>query len=54
MEGTVLTSDAMNTMNTFDNPNQLQPTGFTDFQVEGDKITIKMPPKSLVLISVKA
>ena len=54
VEGTVLTSDAMNTMNTFDNPNQLQPTGFTDFQVEGDKITIKMPPKSLVLISVKA
>ena len=54
VEGTVLTADAMNTMNTFDNPNQLQPAGFTDFQVEGDKITVQMPPKSVVLISVKA
>ena len=53
VSGTVLTSGAMNTMNTFENPNQIQPEEFTDFVIEGNTIHIKMPSKSVVLLTVK-
>lgn len=51
--GTVLTSDAMNTMNTFGHPDQIHPKEFTDFIIEGNTIYIKMPSKSVVLLTIK-
>lgn len=51
--GTVLTSDAMNTMNTFEHPDQIHPKEFTDFIIEGNTIYIKMPSKSVVLLTIK-
>lgn len=51
--GTVLTSDAMNTMNTFEHPNQIHPREFTDFVIEGNTIYIKMPSKSVILLTIK-
>lgn len=53
IEGTVLTADTMNIMNTFEQPDQIRPKKFTDFVIEGSTIHIKMPPKSVVLVSVK-
>ena len=53
VNGTVHTSGAMNTMNTFEHPDQIQPEEFEDFVIEGNTIHIKMPSKSVVLLTVK-
>ena len=53
VSGTILTADAMNTMNTFEQPGQLKPAEFTDFTVEGDTLRIQMPSKSVVLVTVR-
>lgn len=54
IEGKILTSDKMNTMNTFDNPENLKPTEFTNFSCKENKIVINLPSKSVVLLTVKA
>ena len=43
----------MNTMNTFEHPDQIHPKEFTDFIIEGNTIYIKMPSKSVVLLTIK-
>lgn len=53
VKGTILTSEAMNTHNTFENPEALKPEGFADFQLENNRLTINMPSKSVVLMSIK-
>ncbi len=51
-EGTVLTADKMNAMNTFEQPDTLRPEAFRDFSVEEGTLHIRMPAKSLVLIRI--
>lgn len=51
-EGRVLTSDLMNTRNTFEAPETLKPVAFDDHTVNGDSITIHMPAKSVVVLSI--
>lgn len=53
VEGTILTADDMNTMNTFEKPEQIKPEVFRNFERSEDSITIHMPAKSVLLISVK-
>ncbi len=53
IEGRVLTADVMNAMNTFDNPDNLKPVGFTDFSIKENKISLKIPSKSVVLVTIK-
>lgn len=53
VEGTVLTATEMNTMNTFEQPDTLHPESFHDFTVEADTLRIRMPSKSVVLISIR-
>ncbi|MDR2932539.1 MAG: alpha-N-arabinofuranosidase, partial [Oscillospiraceae bacterium] len=50
--GTVLTAGAMNVHNTFDAPNAIAPTDFNGFTHSGDTLTVDLPAKSVVLISV--
>jgi alpha-N-arabinofuranosidase len=52
VSGTVLTSSAMNTHNTFDEPGAIKPAPFTGFTVNGDRLCIELPSKSVTLITI--
>jgi alpha-N-arabinofuranosidase len=49
--GQVLTAPAMNTTNTFDKPDAIKPVRFTGLKVEGDRILLNLPSKSVVLLT---
>lgn len=48
----ILTADAMNAHNTFDEPNNLVPTDFEGARVEDGKLIVDMPAKSLVTLTL--
>lgn len=48
----ILTAPAINSHNTFDNPNVVVPAEFTAYQLEGGKITVTMPPHSIVKLKM--
>jgi alpha-N-arabinofuranosidase len=49
--GQVLTAPAMNTTNTFDKPDAIKPVRFTGLKVEGDRILLTLPSKSVVVLN---
>jgi alpha-N-arabinofuranosidase len=49
--GRVLTAPAINTTNTFDRPDSVRPAPFTGLKVEGDRILLSLPSKSVVVLS---
>ena len=49
--GRILTAPAMNTTNTFDKPDAVKPVQFTGLKVEGDRILLNLPSKSVVVLS---
>ncbi|GAA4061998.1 alpha-N-arabinofuranosidase [Amphibacillus indicireducens] len=51
--GEVITSDKMNDHNTFEQPEKVKPTEFTDFEQQGNKLKITLPPMSVVALAVK-
>ena len=51
--GRVLTASAMNAMNTFDKPDTVKPEPFTGVKVQGDQITLSLPPKSVVVLELQ-
>ena len=50
--GRVLTSAAMNTHNTFDKPDALQPAAFSGAKRKGDEWSIELPAKSVVVVTL--
>ncbi|EDY85258.1 Alpha-L-arabinofuranosidase C-terminal domain family [Verrucomicrobiia bacterium DG1235] len=50
--GKILTADAMNTHNTFDAPDTLVPQDFSGAKVEGGKLVVELPAKSLVTLEL--
>ena len=52
VEGRVLTSDKMNTHNTFENPEAIEPVKLKGIVVNGDMITVSLPAKSVSVIQV--
>jgi len=48
----VLTAPAMNTHNTFEQPNTLQPAAFKGAKRKGDAWLIELPPKSVVVATL--
>jgi alpha-N-arabinofuranosidase len=48
--GRVLTAGTMQAHNTFAQPQAVQPAAFTGFATAGDKLTVTLPPKSVVLL----
>ncbi|MCB0124995.1 MAG: alpha-N-arabinofuranosidase, partial [Caldilineaceae bacterium] len=54
VNGRILTADAMNTHNTFDEPVRVQPTEFTGAQLAGEQLTIQLPAKSVVVLALTA
>ncbi len=49
----ILTGDAMNTMNTFDSPDAVKPTNFDSVKVTSDKLTLKLPSRSVVAVKIQ-
>jgi len=52
--GTVLTADRMQAHNTFDQPDNVKPVSFEEFSVNGSVLNVKMPSKSVVLLTIEA
>ena len=51
--GKILTSEKMQDHNTFEKPNEVVAKVFNQFKIDGDKIFINMPPKSIVVLQIK-
>jgi alpha-N-arabinofuranosidase len=51
--GRILTSVNLNDHNTFDKPVAVAPKPFTETKLAGDRITVKLPPFSVVVLEVK-
>jgi len=52
VSGKVLTADKMNAENTFDNPDQVVPKNFTDYNLEDGGLSVNMPPMSVVVLEL--
>jgi alpha-N-arabinofuranosidase len=52
MSARVLTAPAMNTHNTFDQPNTVQPAAFNGGRKKGDAWEFELPPKSVVVATL--
>lgn len=51
--GRILTSEVMNAINTFEEPENVTPVAFSGFNKEGSTLNIDLPSKSVVVLSVK-
>jgi alpha-N-arabinofuranosidase len=51
--GEVLTALMMNTMNTFDHPNTIQPMPFSDYRIQQDQVNLSIPAKSVVILELQ-
>ena len=51
--GQVLTGAAMNAMNTFEAPNTVKPSPFKSIKRSGERVTVELPAKSVVVLEIK-
>jgi alpha-N-arabinofuranosidase len=51
--GRILQSEKLQDHNTFDNPNKIFPRTFQDASINGNLITVKLPPFSVVVLQLK-
>jgi alpha-N-arabinofuranosidase len=51
VSGRILTADAMNAHNTFNEPERVQPATFTGAQLAGEQLTIQLPAKSVLALT---
>ena len=51
--GRVLTAPAMNSYNSFERPNTVQPAPFTGARVAGGRLTVALPAKSVVVLELR-
>ena len=53
VSGRILKSDKMQNYNSFENPNKIVPVPYTDAKLEGNKLTVKLPATSVVVLELK-
>ena len=53
VSGQILTADTITAHNTFDNPEAVKPTAFSGASLQGNRISLTMPPKSIVVLEVE-
>ena len=53
VSGTILAADKMNAYNSFNDPNNVVPTEFKDVTLENNKLSIVMPPMSVIVLNVE-
>ncbi len=51
--GTILTAERMNAHNTFDNPENVEPSDFSDYSINGNNLKVNMPPMSVVVLELE-
>jgi alpha-N-arabinofuranosidase len=51
--GEVLTAPAMNAMNTFDRPDAVRPARFGGYKLQGYRLDLSIPPKSVVVLELQ-
>ncbi len=51
--GRILRSDKLQDHNTFDDPQKVHPSAFTDATLNGSSLAVKMPPFSVVVLELK-
>jgi alpha-N-arabinofuranosidase len=52
VSGRVLTAPAMDTHNTFDAPNRVQPAAFTGATLQDSSLKAQLPPRSVVVLTL--
>ena len=52
VSGQVLTGSTMDAENTFDSPNQVKPEAFSGANLSGGDLTAKLPPRSVVVLTL--
>ncbi len=50
--GRILTAATLNAHNTFDKPEQVKPADFDAFKLSGQELTVKLPPRSVVVLEM--
>ena len=53
VSGRILTSDKLQNYNSFDNPNKIVPGVFNGAQLKGSKLSLNIPPFSVVVLDLK-
>jgi alpha-N-arabinofuranosidase len=53
VSGRILSSDKLQDHNTFDNPQKIQPAPYLGARVDGNRLSAKMPPFSVVVLELK-
>ena len=53
MTGRVLTASSITAHNTFGAPNAVQPAAFNGATLKGDTLDVKLPAKSVVILTLK-
>jgi len=53
VSGRILTADKLQAYNTFDSPNTVQVSSFKEASLEGDMVSVDMPPFSVVVLEVE-
>ncbi len=53
VSGEVLTADKINAFNDFGKPEEVHPKAFTGFKMKGNVVTVKLPARSVVVLTVK-
>jgi alpha-N-arabinofuranosidase len=53
VKGEVLTADAMDAHNTFENPEAIHPVVFGGAKLDGNKLNVTLPAKSVVVLKLQ-
>jgi alpha-N-arabinofuranosidase len=53
VSGEVLTADAMDAHNTFENPDAIHPVAFGGAKLDGNKVSLTLPAKSVVVLKLQ-
>jgi alpha-N-arabinofuranosidase len=53
VSGRILTAEKLDAHNTFDEPENVEPQDFSDAKIEDGKLTVKVPPHSVVVLTLK-
>jgi alpha-L-arabinofuranosidase len=52
VKGEILTASALDARNTFENPDAIHPARFTGASLAGNRVTLTLPPKSVVVLNL--
>nr|WP_217988301.1 alpha-L-arabinofuranosidase C-terminal domain-containing protein [Aliifodinibius salipaludis] len=52
-EARILTADAVDAINTFDNPDNVSPQDYTDYDLKEGELTLRIPSKSVIVLRIR-